>query len=77
MHTHPAKHLSTVAINALWCILIALTLLALPIIARQIRLQTSFAPASTPAAAAPQDNAPNAASGAILLTQSDAPSSSR
>ncbi|MBE2216174.1 MAG: hypothetical protein IAE82_20030, partial [Opitutaceae bacterium] len=56
MHSHPANHSTTVAVNALWCLLIALTLLALPLVARQFRLQTGAAPRATettPAAQSP------------------------
>lgn len=42
MHSHPAKDLPTVAVNALWCLLIALALLAFPLIARQVRLQSGL-----------------------------------
>lgn len=42
MHSHPATSASTVAVNALWCVLIALALLAFPLIARQARLQSGL-----------------------------------
>ena len=42
MHSHPATSASTVAVNARWCVLIALTLLAFPLIARQARLQSGL-----------------------------------
>ena len=40
MHAPHAKHLSPVTINALWCLLIAVTLVTLPLIARQARLRS-------------------------------------
>ncbi len=72
MHSHSAKPDLTVAINALWCLLIALALLAFPIIARQARLQNGIA--QSPASAAPATTiAPPAGHDAILITQTDAP----
>jgi len=78
MHSHPAKPLPTVAINALWCLLIALTLLALPIIARQIRLHTGSSSTlrSISAPAATETPAP-ATSSAVLLTQTESPRAQR
>jgi hypothetical protein len=74
MHSHPAKYPTTVAINALWCLLIALALLALPFVARQMRLQTRLAPQRAeipPTAQTPSAQPPT--SGAVLVSLTESP----
>lgn len=76
MHSHPAKLNPTVAINALWCLLIALALLAFPIIARQARIQSGIAPQRAPATPAAQET-PKSAPEALLVTQAESPVTAR
>lgn len=76
MHTRPAKYSSTLAINALWCLLIALALLAFPIVARQIRLQTDIAPKRAQVTPLLLATDPQPATGAVLVSVTDSPQNS-
>jgi len=76
MHSHLAKFNPSVAINALWCLLIALALLAFPIIARQARIQSGIAPHLAPATPAAQET-PRSAPAALLVTQTESPATAR
>ncbi len=76
MYTRPAKYSSTLAINALWCLLIALALLAFPIVAHQIRLQTEIAPKRTQATPPLLATDPQPAAGAVLVSATESPQDS-
>lgn len=77
MHSHPAKPVPTVAVNALWCLLIALTLLTLPIVARHARLQVNLGTHRALGGTSAVEVPTRAPAHAILLTQSEPPGSSR